>query len=102
MPNNDLISVENFIRWLDVGKYRNPNEKCFSERNVAGMLRDFALTDSVGTVPAVYGQWIQTIENGKYKRVTSCCGDDQTKITMWCRPKYCPNCGALMSREDGK
>lgn len=44
-----------------------------------------------------HGHWVETIENGKMKRVTSCCGDDQTKLTTWYRPDYCPHCGAKMN-----
>lgn len=44
----------------------------------------------------VHGWWIETIENGKMKRVTSCCGDNQTTLTCWYTPSYCPNCGAIM------
>ena len=45
-----------------------------------------------------HGHWIETIENGKMKRVTSCCGDDQTTLTCWYTPRYCPNCGAKMEK----
>lgn len=51
---------------------------------------------SADVAPVRHGRWIETIENGKMKRITSCCGDDQTKLTSWYRPKYCPNCGAKM------
>lgn len=55
---------------------------------------------NVDAEPVRHGHWVETIENGKMKRVTSCCGDDQTKLTTWYRPDYCPNCGAKMDEED--
>ncbi len=42
------------------------------------------------------GRIIETIENGKMKRVFSCCNTDFTQMTMWMKAKYCPNCGAKM------
>ena len=49
-----------------------------------------------------YGHWIENIEDGKMKRVTSCCGDDQTKLTVWYKPDYCPRCGAKMDGGEDK
>lgn len=49
--------------------------------------------------PVKRGRIIESIENGKMKRVFSCCGEDFTKLTMWLRPNYCPNCGAKMDGE---
>ena len=39
------IDIVDFIDWLDVGHLRGADEKCFSEANVAGMLKDFAITN---------------------------------------------------------
>lgn len=58
--------------------------------------------DKIKSIPAAdvepvkHGRIIESIENGKMKRVFSCCGEDFTKLTMWLRPNYCPNCGARM------
>lgn len=41
-----------------------------------------------------YGHIIETTENGKAKRVFSCCNTDFTQLTMWLLPDYCPRCGA--------
>ncbi len=41
-----------------------------------------------------HGRVIETIEDGRMKRVFSCCGTDFTGITCWMRPNFCPNCGA--------
>ena len=47
-------------------------------------------------VPVRHGRVIETIEDGRMKRVFSCCGTDFTGITCWMRPNFCPNCGAKM------
>ncbi len=47
-------------------------------------------------VEVKHGKIIETIEHGKHKRTFSCCGTDFTNLTMWYKPKYCPNCGAKM------
>ena len=39
------IDIVDFIDWLDVGNLRSADEKCFSEANVAGMLKDYAITN---------------------------------------------------------
>lgn len=36
---------------------------------------------------------IQTVENGKMKRVFSCCGKDCTQMTSWITLSFCPYCG---------
>lgn len=41
-----------------------------------------------------YGHIIETMENGKAKRVFSCCNTDFTQLTMWLLPDYCLRCGA--------
>lgn len=49
--------------------------------------------------PVRHGSIIETIEDGRMKRVFSCCGTDFTKMTCWMMPNYCPNCGAKMDKE---
>lgn len=46
--------------------------------------------------PVRHGEIIETIEDGKMKRVFSCCGTDFTQMTCWLIPKYCPECGAIL------
>lgn len=46
--------------------------------------------------PVRYGKIIETIENGKMKRIFSCCGKDFTNLTAWYTPNFCPNCGRDM------
>lgn len=61
-------------------------------------IEDFPTAD-VATVR--HGKIVETIENGKMKRVFTCCGEDFTKLTQWYMPDYCPNCGAKMDLEAG-
>ena len=46
--------------------------------------------------PVVHGHIVGSLEDGRYRRRFSCCGEDATMITQWAWPKYCPNCGAKM------
>ena len=45
-----------------------------------------------------HGRIIETIVDGRMKRVFSCCGVDFTKMTSWMTTKYCPNCGAKIDK----
>ncbi len=60
------------------------------------------IEDIVNEIPAAdvvevkHGYIIETVKNGKFNRVFSCCGKDYTQLTQWMLPKYCPNCGAKM------
>ena len=44
--------------------------------------------------PVVHGRIVGSLEDGRYRRRFSCCGEDATMITQWSWSKYCPNCGA--------
>lgn len=46
--------------------------------------------------PVVHGRIVGSLEDGRYRRRFSCCGEDATMITQWVWPNYCPNCGAKM------
>ena len=46
--------------------------------------------------PVVHGRIVGSLEDGRYRRRFSCCGEDATMITQWAWPNYCPNCGAKM------
>ena len=61
--------------------------------------KQIADAPTVDAVPVRHGKIIETIENGRMKRVFSCCGEDFTKLTCWMTPNYCPNCGAKMDKE---
>ena len=43
-----------------------------------------------------HGRIVGSLEDGRYRRRFSCCGEDATMITQWAWPKYCPSCGAKM------
>lgn len=65
-----------------------------SERIV--LARDIDKLPAADVEPVRHGRIVQTLENGRMKRVFSCCGTDFTKLTSWMAPNYCPNCGAKM------
>lgn len=46
--------------------------------------------------PVVHGRIVGSLEDGRYRRRFSCCGEDATMITQWAWPNYCPNCGTKM------
>ena len=58
--------------------------------------KQIADAPTIDAVPVRHGRIIETIEDGRMKRVFSCCGEDFTKLTCWMTPNYCPNCGAKM------
>ena len=61
------------------------------------VLADMAAAD---VAPVVHGCIVGSLEDGRYRRRFSCCGEDATMITQWVWPKYCPNCGAKMDGGD--
>lgn len=61
--------------------------------------KQIADAPTIDAVPVQHGKIIETIENGRMKRVFSCCGEDFTKLTCWMTPNYCPNCGAKIDKE---
>ena len=54
---------------------------------------------TLDVAPVRHGRIIETIGDGRMKRVFSCCGEDFTKLTCWMTPNYCPNCGAKIDKE---
>ena len=55
-----------------------------------------ASAPAADVAPVVHGRIVGSLEDGRYRRRFSCCGEDATMITQWTWPKYCPNCGAKM------
>lgn len=53
-------------------------------------------TPTADVAPVVHGRIVGSLEDGRYRRRFSCCGEDATMITQWAWPKYCPHCGAKM------
>ena len=70
-------------------RYENP-EICTQEINSI---------PAADVAPVVHGRIVRSLEDGRYRRRFSCCGEDATMITQWAWPKYCPNCGAKMDGE---
>ena len=58
-----------------------------------------ASAPAADVAPVVHGRIVGSLEDGRYRRRFSCCGEDATMITQWAWPKYCPNCGAKMDGE---
>lgn len=54
---------------------------------------------TINYTPVRHGAIIESNENGRSKRVFSCCGTNFTQLTMWMIPNYCPNCGAKMDSQ---
>ena len=67
-------------------RYENP-EICTQEINSI---------PAADVAPVVHGRIVGSLEDGRYRRRFSCCGEDATMITQWAWPKYCPNCGAKL------
>ena len=67
-------------------RYENP-EICTQEINSI---------PAADVAPVVHGRIVGSLEDGRYRRRFSCCGEDATMITQWAWPKYCPSCGAKM------
>ena len=61
------------------------------------LLADMPAAD---VTPVVHGRIVGLLEDGRYRRRFSCCGEDATMITQWAWPKYCPSCGAKMDGGD--
>ena len=63
---------------------------------VDDMLDEVECFQPSDVAPVVHGRIVGSLEDGRYRRRFSCCGEDATMITQWAWPKYCPNCGAKM------
>lgn len=57
------------------------------------LLADMPAAD---VAPVAHRRIVGSLEDGRYRRRFSCCGEDATMITQWVWPKYCPSCGAKM------
>ena len=63
------------------------------------VISDIKGMKSADVAPVVHGRIVGSLEDGRYRRRFSCCGEDATMITQWAWPKYCPNCGAKVDGE---
>ena len=66
---------------------------CRIVREAAELIARFPAAD---VASVVHGRIVGSLEDGRYRRRFSCCGEDATMITQWAWPKYCPSCGAKM------
>ena len=64
------------------------------------LAEDFYSIPAADVAPVVHGRIVGSLEDGRYRRRFSCCGEDATMITQWTWPKYCPHCGAKMDGGD--
>lgn len=60
------------------------------------LAEDFYSIPAADVAPVVHGRIVGSLEDGRYRRRFSCCGEDATMITQWAWPKYCPSCGAKL------
>ena len=60
----------------------------------AAAMEIVAATPAADVAPVVHGRIVGSLEDGRYRRRFSCCGEDATMITQWAWPKFCPSCGA--------
>ena len=89
---NRLIDLENeFQQYKPFHGFEHAMYRKICEAEIA-----IGKTQTADAAPVRHGRVIETIEDGRMKRVFSCCGTDFTGITCWMHPNYCPNCGAKM------
>jgi hypothetical protein len=86
--NNDLISREAAIAYIDVGHLRNPTEICFSELDVVRML------DRMPAVDAEYVRHSAWECEGDGYFFCKGCKKYIVVIGGDANLNFCPNCGA--------
>lgn len=84
------------IRRKAVPHTRGERAYCADIKKWAVLVSDIDEAPTIEAKPVVHGEIIEIIDNGKMKRVFSCCNTVCTQLTMWLEPNYCPNCGADM------
>ena len=90
----EYIERENAIAWFM--PYAHAGESIDADVVIA----DIKGMKAADVAPVRHGSIIETIEDGRMKRVFSCCGTDFTEMTCWMTTNYCPNCGAKMLEMD--
>lgn len=93
---NEYIERERLLRRFNIDDMMNVNGTLISLEDARNTISNFPAAD---VAPIRHGRIIETIENGRMKRVFSCCGTDFTEMTCWMTANYCPNCGAKMESE---
>ena len=85
-----------YIRREDVIEWFMPYAHAGESIDADVVISDIKGMKVADVVPVVHGRIVGSLEDGRYRRRFSCCGEDATMITQWAWPKYCPNCGAKM------
>ena len=86
--------------YIDRESLKNDIAKSTEPFNTGSVFRAINRQIAADVAPVVHGRIVGSLEDGRYRRRFSCCGEDATMITQWAWPKYCPNCGAKMDRGD--
>ena len=94
---NEYIERERLLRRFNIDDMMNVNGTLISLEDARNTISNFLAAD---VAPVRHGRIIETIENGRMKRVFSCCGTDFTEMTCWMTPNFCPECGAKMNGGD--
>ena len=84
----EYIERENAIAWFM--PYVHTGESIDADV----VISDIKGMKAADVATVVHGRIVGSLEDGRYRRRFSCCGEDATMITQWAWPKYCPNCGA--------
>ena len=83
-----------YIRREDVIEWFMPYAHAGESIDADVVISDIKGMKAADGAPVVHGRIVGSLEDGRYRRRFSCCGEDATMITNWAWPKYCPNCGA--------
>lgn len=90
---DEYIKRDGVLSKFNIDDMMNVNGTLISLQDARETISNFP---AAGVIPVKYGSIIETIRDGRMKRVFSCCGTDFTEMTCWMTPNYCPNCGARM------
>ena len=86
--------MDEYIRREDVIEWFMPYAHAGESIDADVVISDIKGMKATDVAPVVHGRIVGSLEDGRYRRKFSCCGEDATMITQWAWPKYCPNCGA--------
>lgn len=86
--------MDEYIRREDVIEWFMPYAHVGESIDADVVISDIKGMKAADVAPVVHGSVVGSLEDGRYRRRFSCCGEDATMITNWAWPKYCPNCGA--------
>ena len=100
VPNEDAISREWLISFIDAGHLRNPNELCYSENGVVELIKH-----APSVVPSrAEGEWIRTFDGNEWYWYCSNCKEQWYEDDLYMGgnefPHFCPDCGAKMKGAD--